>query len=155
MSTAANLPLRDIHLDLAPAWWPPAPGWWMLLGAVLLVAAIWGTWWWRRRARRRAVRRLFDTALETATTPAAQVAAMSELLRRAARRVRPDADRLPDAQWRVLLQQGDEGVALDAASARLLVEGGYRPEVQPRDVEALRALAWRRFEHWMQAGGRR
>jgi len=80
------LPLKDVHPGLAPAWWPPAPGWWWLTGAVALVAA--AAWWWRRRRRQRraAILRLFEYTVDAAGSPAQQVAAMSDLLRRAARR---------------------------------------------------------------------
>ena len=35
MNPGDSLPLRDIHLPVAPGWWPPAPGWWLLGGLVL------------------------------------------------------------------------------------------------------------------------
>lgn len=43
--------LRDIHLPMAPSWWPPAPGWW-LLGLVAVVLAVFATRfaWTRYRA---------------------------------------------------------------------------------------------------------
>ena len=79
---AQELVLRDVHVPAAPSWWPPAPGWWLLAGAVALVLAI--LWWVGRQRRRRklAWQKLFDDACGDAA-PAAQVAAISELLRRA------------------------------------------------------------------------
>ncbi len=46
----AELPLRDIHLPDAVAWWPPAPGWWLVLGLAVLIALL--IVWLRRRAKR-------------------------------------------------------------------------------------------------------
>ncbi|WP_152413228.1 DUF4381 family protein, partial [Xanthomonas graminis] len=43
--TPQQLPLRDVHLPPAPAWWPPAPGWLLLGAAVLLALGIaFGLW---------------------------------------------------------------------------------------------------------------
>ena len=103
-----NLPLRDVHPAVAPPWWPPAPGWWWV-AAALLAIALGLAWWQRSRARRAAaVCRLFDQAVDAAATPAAQVATMSELLRRAARRVDPTADRLQDEAWLYMSETEDE-----------------------------------------------
>ncbi|HSR64326.1 MAG TPA: DUF4381 family protein, partial [Xanthomonadaceae bacterium] len=93
------LVLRDIHQPPAPPWWPPAPGWW-LLAALVLVASMVPAWRaWRRRRRRLAHARLFDAAVAAAATPVARVAAISELLRRAARRIDPAADKLLGDDW--------------------------------------------------------
>ena len=34
-----NLPLRDIHLPDAVAWWPLAPGWWVVAGVLVIAIA--------------------------------------------------------------------------------------------------------------------
>ena len=93
-----GLVLRDVHEGTAPPWWPPAPGWWLLLGLVLALLGIWAWHRWRLRRRRQTILRLFDEAVARGGTPAEQVAAMSELLRRAARRIDPAADRL-EGDW--------------------------------------------------------
>src|SRR5690606_26319507 len=88
----AGLPLRDVLEPVAPPWWPPAPGWWIVAGVVALLLLAWGAWRWRKARRRRLAGRLFDQTVDAARTPAAQVAAISALLRRAARQVEPGAD---------------------------------------------------------------
>lgn len=142
----AAVALRDIHLPPAPPWWPPAPGWWLLFAVVLTVAA--AAWAWRahRSRRRRRVEALFDTTVARAGTPSASVAAMSELLRRAARRHDPGADRLQGVAWLDALGSRlppDEAAALDPGRApgRLLLEGGFRADVEEADVDALQPLA--------------
>ncbi|AWV08366.1 DUF4381 domain-containing protein [Marilutibacter maris] len=150
MSMPVAIVLRDIHEPAAPSWWPPAPGWWLLVAVVLaIVAAV--LWWRRRRRRRRArIQALFDDALATATSPAAEVAAMSELLRRAARRRDPGADRLQGVAWRAFLDQGETPLFADEVG-ELLIEGGYRREVDAGQVAKLRPLARARFLQWMGA----
>ena len=85
MNPGDSLPLRDIHLPVAPGWWPPAPGWWLLGGLLLAMLAAGGVMAWRRARRRHALLRMFDQRVDAAADPAARVAAISELLRRAAR----------------------------------------------------------------------
>ena len=145
-----NLPLRDVHPGVAPSWWPPAPGWWLLLAGAIVVGGLFA-WWWRRRARRRlAIARLFDEAVDAEPTHARQVAAMSELLRRAARRKDVAADRLQGEDWlRFLDDDADHGFA--NGIGRLLLDGPYRPDVEAADADALRALARRRYLEWMGA----
>jgi hypothetical protein len=142
--------LRDIHAAAAPPWWPPAPGWWLVLGALALVvgAALWLRA--RRRRRERAIARLFDDALAQADTPAAQLAAISELLRRAARRRAPDADRLQGEEWLRFL---DAGLAkpVFADGGALLHEGPFRRDVTDEDVARIRNAARARFIEWMRA----
>lgn len=153
---AGELVLRDIHVAAAPPWWPPAPGWWLLAGALLLLLGC--GWWWRARVRRRRARiaELFDRSVADADSPAGQVAAMSELLRRAGRRRDPDADRLQGDAWLAFLDaapaRGNRRAAATSFSqgpGRLLLDGGYRREVDPGEVEALRRLARQRFLQWM------
>lgn len=146
MST--GLVLRDIHQPPAPAWWPPAPGWWALaLGIVLLGLALWA--WRRRRARARArIAALFDDALAQADTPATRVAAMSSLLRRAARRHHAGADRIEGEAWLALLD-GPRGRGFADGPGRVLLEGPFRPDVTVAEADALAPIARARFLEWM------
>ena len=144
------LDLHDVHPGIAPGWWPPAPGWWMLTATLLIIVAV-ITWWWLRRRRRQAAQlRLFDDAVDHAETPSQQVAAMSELLRRAARRRDPAADRLEGEAWLHFLDDGQPGKPFSDGAGALLRDGGFRANVAKADVAALRALARQRYLSWMQ-----
>ena len=138
-----ELVLRDVHVPPAPSLWPPAAGWWLVAGAVALVLAI--LWWVGRRRRHRllAWQKAFDDACGNAA-PAAQIAAISELLRRAARRVDKQADRLQDEDWLRLLD-GQKRKAFSEGAGRLLLEGGYRREVPVEEFAAVKTLARARF----------
>lgn len=141
-----DLVLRDIHVTPAPGWWPPAPGWWWLAAGVLLVALGLGLWRWRSVRRRRRWLRLFDAAVAAASDPPAQVAVISSLLRRAARRAQPDADRLQGEAWLRFLDGGaDDGAGFTDGAGALLRDGAFRRQVSDTQVEALRSLARRRF----------
>lgn len=163
---AATLVLRDIHQTPAPPWWPPAPGWWLLAAVVLLAVVAWGWFAARRRRYRRSVAAVFDNALRAAPGAAAEVAAMSELLRRAARRRDPSADRLQGEAWLQFLDAAPtvmkhptrkpDGAkpaptshAFTRGPGRLLLEGGYRREVDPAQVAELKPLVRARFLEWM------
>ena len=162
---APVLPLKAMHPGLTPAWWPPAPGWWLVLVALVLLACG-AAWWWRRRTRRMsALMRYFDHALAQAMTPGTQVAAISELLRRAARHVDPAADRLDGQAWLDFLDAGlpqqvftsnltdaEQGEAGRRASALgvLLLEGAFRPRVDAHAVETLCTHARQRYLLWMR-----
>ena len=146
-----TLVLRDIHQPPPPSWWPPAPGWWMLVAALLIAFAAWA-WWRRRRARRRAaIARLFDDAVSAADTPAAKIAAMSEQLRRASRRVDPGADRLEGDDWLRFLDRGLPQPVFAAGAGALLRDGGFRRDVSDTEIEGLHAIARERFIAWMQS----
>jgi hypothetical protein len=143
------LPLKDVHPGLAPSWWPPAPGWWMVVTGGLLVAA--GVWWWlrRRRIRRAAILQLFEDTVDAAGSPSQQVAAMSGLLRRAARRKDPQADRLQGDDWLRFLDQGMSPPCFEDGPGALLREGAFRRDVDEGAVRALRGVARQRYMVWM------
>lgn len=146
-----NTPLPyDLHPGIAPSWWPPAPGWWMLATIVLFAAAAIAWWWLRRRRHHAALLRLFDDAVDRAETPSQQVAAMSELLRRAARRRDPAADRLEGEAWLHFLDDGKPDKPFTEGAGALLHDGGFRPDVGKADVAALHVLARQRYLSWMQ-----
>ncbi len=148
MSTA-TLVLRDVHQPPAPPWWPPAPGWWALAFVLILIAtAI--AWWTRRRRRRRAqVLALFDGAMTSADSAAARIAAMSELLRRAARQRDSAADRLQGDAWLAFLDAGEPGAPFSEGVGRLLLDGPYRRDADPAQALQLEALVRRRYCKWM------
>ncbi len=150
MRASPQIALRDIHQATAPPWWPPAPGWWVLFAFVVVVAA--AVWILRRRKIRqiRALEAMFDNTVDAAQTPAAQVRAMSELLRRAARRKQADADTFDGETWLRFLDTGYKVPVFETGAGRMLVDGAFRPEVDAEDVRALRDVARTRFIEWMR-----
>ena len=146
----APLPLKPMHPGVPPGWWPPAPGW-GLVTVVLLVVVLAITLWRRRRARRHAAwARLFDQSIDAAMTPTAKLAAVSQLLRRAARRIDPQADRLLGEDWLRFLDAGMKQPVFQSASGALLVEGAFRPQVDADAVDALCVAARQRYLDWMR-----
>lgn len=146
-----TLVLRDVHLPPAPSLWPPAPGWWWLSAALAVIAIALGWWQCSRRRRQHAIDAIFDAALAQAHTPAERIGACSELLRRAARRRRSDADRLDGEAWLQLLDSRQ--ARFSDGDGRLLVDGAYRRDVAAAQADAVVALARTRFRSLM--GGRR
>ncbi|MCD9095839.1 DUF4381 domain-containing protein [Luteimonas fraxinea] len=145
MATMPDLVLRDIHQPSAPSWWPPAVGWWWLAAALLvLVCAVVG---WRlfRAWRRRRWQQLFDAEVAAAPDAAGRIAAMSSLLRRAARRHRPDADRLHGDEWLSFLDTGVPGAPFTTGDGIALRDGAFRRDAETLDTTALHALARARF----------
>ena len=154
MPQADGLVLRDIHAATAPSWWPPAPGWAVSVALLLVVAGAGLAWRGHRRRRRRSIEALFDDLVDAASTPANQVAAMSDLLRRAARRHVPDAGTLCGEAWATLVASATPSAdAWPLQLQALLLEGGYRRavDVDVDDVRRLRMLARPLFIHWMCA----
>ena len=151
------LQLRDIHQPPAPPWWPPAPGWWWLAAAVLVLLGFAAWWWLRARRRRAAAARLFDAAVAAATTPAARIAAMSDLLRRAARRHQPGAERLHGDAWLAFLDGSadapDAPHPFSEGDGRALLDAGFRREVDDDVAAALLPLARRRYLELMGTRG--
>ena len=151
MQADPTLVLRGIHQPPAPSWWPPAAGWWVVAAIALLVVAV-ATWFaLRRRKRRLALVRLFDQSVERAPTPAAKVAVISELLRRAARTQDPAADKLTGDDWLRFLDKGLKTKAFVTGAGSVLRDGAFRRDVPPQDVAALHEIARERFMQWVGA----
>lgn len=148
MAQADELVLRGLHVPAAPSWWPPAPGWWIVAAVLLLLALAGLAWSWRRRRRRQAWQALFDRSVAQAQA-SAQVAAMSELLRRAARRVDARADTLQGEAWLRFLDgeasKGRQRKDFSEGDGRLLLDGGFRRQLDPDQVAGVAALARARF----------
>jgi hypothetical protein len=148
-------PLRDIHLPPEPGLWPPAPGWWVLIALALIVIvalARRALRAWRRRRRRRALLAEFDTALATARDAAEEAAALSSLLRRAARLRDPAAAALAGEAWLRFLDGDDPRRAFSQGVGRALLEAPFRPAAGDRPSEALRALVRDRLLTLAEAG---
>ncbi len=149
---AAQLPLRDVHLPAAPGWWPLASGWWLLIGAVLLIVLVVLAIYFFRRRRVQAWMALFDRQLQAAAQGPAQLAAASELLRRAARQLDPQAVHLQGEAWLRFLDGGKRR-DFSSGAGRLLLDGGFRPQLEGEQVEHVCQLARSRFLELM--AGRR
>jgi len=150
MQSSNGLVLREIHQPEAPPWWPPAPGWWLVAAVVIVAVALLLRFWLRRSRRRKEAVRLFDDALHAHDGAAARVAAISELLRRAARRSDPAADKLEGEAWLAFLDgpSRKKGRALKPFSqgpGRLLLDGGFRRDLAVEAVRDLLPLARKRY----------
>ncbi|WP_313318190.1 DUF4381 domain-containing protein [Stenotrophomonas sp.] len=141
---SSQLPLRDVHLPAAPSVWPPAPGWWLLIAGVLLVLGAYLLWMWLRRRRRQRWLALFDAQLQATAAGPERLAAASELLRRAARRVDANAVSLQGEPWLRFLD-GAKGRDFSEGDGRVLLEGGFRPQLDAALVERACAVARARF----------
>lgn len=139
----SGLVLRDVHVPPAPPLWPPAPGWWIVAGVLAALALAWLVVRHGRSRRRQRALAWFDAEVANATSPAQRLAIASELLRRAARRVRRDADRLDGEDWLAFLDTGDG--AFLRGPGRLLLDGPFRPDVHAAQADAALALARARF----------
>lgn len=142
--SAAQLALRDVHLSATPSWWPLAPGWWMVIAAAVVLLAIPAFFYWRRARRQRRWMAMFDAALAAMDTPASRLAAASGMLRRAARRVDPDAASLQGEEWLRFLD-GAKRHDFSKGEGHLLLDGGYRRSVEEHSAAAVCALARARF----------
>lgn len=148
----SQLPLRDVHLPPSPPWWPPAPGWWIVSGIGVLLVAVAAAYAWHRRRRRAHWLDAFDREIAAAPDDAGRLAALSSLLRRAARRVEPGADRLQGEAWLRLLD-GRKRRDFSEGIGRVLLEGGFRRDPQVARIAQVEALARQRFVELM--AGRR
>lgn len=149
---AAQLQLRDVHLPAAPGWWPLAPGWWLLIGAVVVIALVVLSIHLFRRRRLQRWMTLFDRQIQAAQQGPAKLAAASELLRRAARRLDPQAVQLQGEAWLRFLD-GTKGDDFSKGNGRLLLDGGFRPTLESAQVDRVCELARSRFLQLM--AGRR
>ena len=140
---AQELVLRDVRVPAAPSMWPPAPGWWLVVAALLTVIAVLWLLKLRQQRKLQARQRLFDEACSDLSA-SAQIAAMSELLRRAARKVDKHADRLQGEDWLRFLD-GKKGEDFSKGAGRLLLEGGFRRDVADTDLAVTRYVARARF----------
>lgn len=145
----SQIVLRDVHVPASPSWWPPAPGWW-IVAAVMVLLLIWlAGWRWSHRRRMQRWARWFDQAT-AGDAPTEQIAAMSDLLRRAARGVDAKADRLQGAEWLRFLD-GDTGALFSQGDGRVLLDGAFRPSIDAETVVRLRAIVRPRFLQLMAA----
>jgi hypothetical protein len=149
--------LHDLHLPVAPAYWPPAPGWWVLAAIVVALVCVGAVYLYRAGQRRRPFRiaeRSLDALLASVHTGQLGARAFADsvnaLLKRAlihgARR--DDSAPLTGDRWLVYL---DAIVAEDVFShgtGAALGDGRFAPDFEPNphDLHAaarrvLRALA--------------
>ncbi|MBE2211530.1 MAG: DUF4381 domain-containing protein [Xanthomonadaceae bacterium] len=149
MQAAPEILLRDIHQPPSPSLWPPAPGWWVMFAMLLLVMAAVLAWRHHRRQRCIRIARLFDDAIAEAVDAPAEVMAISALLRRAARRDQAGADVIDGDEWLALLDQGMPSGSFQSDAGYLLLEGGYRRDIDQQLLAQLRTIARLRFLRWM------
>jgi hypothetical protein len=159
-----QIPIRDLHLPEAVAWWPPAPGWWVL--AALVVAGLaWLAWrYLQHRARGRARRvalgeldRLLDR-YEEDRDAARFGAGASALLRRTmlAYAPRREVAGLTGEAWLAWLDRDLTHPQFVEGPGRKLLELPYRSrdaEVPSADVYALLTAVRQRVA--TPVGGRR
>lgn len=137
---ASDLPLREIHLPEAVAWWPPAIGWWLLV--FLVLALVWlGFWFFRRllhskKAVRSAKKLLAELKNDSSLDQAQKLAKLSMLLRRVAISLSPDKTvaGLTGQAWLQYLDRNTTGGPFNEGVGRLLMESPYR-QLPPSEKE--------------------
>jgi len=160
IDSAAELPLRDIHLPEAISWWPLAPGWWWLLLLLMVVSGL--LVWWRRRKAAAQVRlaalaewQQLMTSFQQEQNNSQWVQGLSVLLRRVCLSYYPRAEvaGLSGEAWLHYLDQVcplPQHNPFSEGAGRLLIDAPYRQQVEG-DVQALHALCG----EWLTALPRR
>ena len=135
----AELKLRDIHLPPEPSWWPPAPGWWLLAALLLVLLVVSVRQILRIRARQARIAAL-EAELSQALLPAspdAQLAALSMLLRRAARQADAGTVRLHGEDWLRFLDGMLADKPFSTGPGRILLDGPFRRGIDHAQIAAL------------------
>lgn len=152
MNPESGPQLRDIHLPGPASWWPLAVGWWIAIAILLVAMGMLAFYLLRRRARRRRaeapLRELDAIAVHWRTTNDTQAvaAALSQLLRRAARRLDPRSATLAGEAWLASLQAMAPRIPLFPLAA---VEASIYQPVPSLDVDAAITTARRWLQHVM------
>lgn len=149
-----QLPLRDIHLPDAVAWWPPAPGWWIFAALIIGITFAVALRVWRHRRHRAARRALAAIAARLAagadSAQCAQQASM--LLRRFAMTMdddSPDIAGLAGQRWLDYVARLGKSRELFEHDGSLLLDVPYR-EPEQVTVEQAEDLC-RLCAEWIEA----
>ncbi|MBF0219623.1 MAG: DUF4381 domain-containing protein [Gammaproteobacteria bacterium] len=154
----ADLPLRDIHLPEAVAWWPIAPGWWMLLAGLILLGLL--LLLWRRYRRRRQVRRAAWRSLKEIERNFREqgdkqqlLANLSILLRRLAlsHASRTESAAVVGDQWLSLLDKVHQEMPYSRGIGYLLAQGPYQRQCD-YDARQLLNLVRKTVKRWPLPG---
>ena len=138
-----QIPIRDLHLPEAIAWWPLAPGWWVVIALIVLGVSLLFRHFLRIRARgaarRHALRRLNELTadFEQHHDAVAFSSHLSELLRRTmlAYAPRHDVAGLTGDEWLAWLDRDLDQPRFQSEVGRKLLELPYR--APDDDVSAL------------------
>lgn len=158
-----QLPLRDIHLPEAIAWWPLAPGWWLLIALLLVGCVLLLRGYLRSRARstarRLALRRLDElmAEYESHRDAVAFMAAVSALLRRTmlAYAPRHEIAGLTGDEWLAWLDRDLDKPRFRTETGRKLLEMPYRrPDDGVAAIELIDVVAAVRQRLATPVGGR-
>ena len=129
-----QIPLRDLHLPEAIAWWPLAPGWWVVIALIALGVGLLFRQFLRIRARgaarRHGLRRLNELTadFEQHHDAVAFSSHLSELLRRTmlAYAPRQDVAGLTGDEWLAWLDRDLDQPRFQGEAGRKLLELPYR-----------------------------
>jgi len=129
-----QIPIRDLHLPEAIAWWPLAPGWWVVIALIVLGVSLLFRHFLRIRAhgaaRRHALRRLNELTadFEQHHDAVAFSSHLSELLRRTmlAYAPRHDVAGLTGDEWLAWLDRDLDQPRFQGEAGRKLLELPYR-----------------------------
>jgi len=126
----SQIPLRDIHLPDAVAWWPLAFGWWILGGLVLTMVVSLAIRFYATRRHRAARRALHEAlgALGAGEDPVRCAQGVSMTLRRFAMTVSGDPDRvagLAGEGWLAFLDSCWEQTDFTHGPGRRLLSAPY------------------------------
>ena len=125
-----QIPLRDIHLPEAVAFWPLAFGWWILAGLLVVAVAVLGFRYYASR-RHRAARRALEKAMATLRAGAEPVTCaqrVSTTMRRFAMTITDDPDSvagLAGERWLDFLDSRWEQADFTEGSGRALLTAPY------------------------------